>query len=83
MLKSTALLAAFAALTVALPAQAGDTQANTAGDKAEQPKPKTICRRETFVGSNLPKKTCKTEAEWKAQDEQARRQFSERDRDGN
>ena len=83
MFKPTALTVAAAALAFALPAQAGDTQSNEDQAKVEQPKEKRICRNENFVGSRKPVKTCKTAAEWDAADSAARRQFNERDRDGN
>lgn len=83
MFKPTALFVAAAGLAIALPLQAADTQSHDDHAQAEQPKEKRICRSENFVGSRKPVKTCKTAAEWKAVDDAARRQATERDRNDN
>lgn len=81
MRKTAAILVALSGLAIALPVHAAESQtAHADGAETTPKKEKTVCRRETFVGSNLPKKTCRTESEWKAIDAQAQRDFSERDR---
>lgn len=57
-------------LTSAMPAVAGDANAQGAGTTSAEPaKPeKVVCRREATVGSHFRKSVCMTRSEWKAFD---------------
>lgn len=70
-------VAAFAIATPAFAADASDS--GTSGDAPK--KEKTICKRETNVGSRMPVKTCRTESEWKAEENRARDRFQNRDKE--
>ena len=72
-------LAAVAGLAIALPATAGDGA--PADDGASKPKEKMVCQRITEVGSRSSKKVCQTEAQWRAQREQAQRDLADSKRD--
>ena len=75
------VLAALACVTLAVPAYAAGTadDATPAADATAKPKEKMVCQRITEMGSRGYKKVCQTEAQWRAQQEQDKRNVQERD----
>ena len=62
--------------------QSADQSAPAAVQEKEPIKEKRICKRdEASMGSRMASRICKTESEWKADAERARRTFEERDKD--
>ena len=76
-------LAALASLALAVPAYASSGSADDAtptADATAKPKDKMVCQRINETGSRGYKKVCQTEAQWRAQQEQDKRNLQERDR---
>ena len=75
------VLAALACLALAVPAYAAGTadDAAPAADATAKPKEKMVCQRITEMGSRGYKKICQTESQWRAQQEQGKRNVQERD----
>ena len=69
------------ALTAAVPAAAYDDAAASQPASEKPVKEKKVCKSEVGTGSIMPKRTCRTKAEWAAITEQSKAQLDRTLRD--
>jgi hypothetical protein len=68
------------AIAISAPAVAGDGATPVAPTAAEPVKEKMVCQRIEETGTRGSKKVCQTESQWRAQQQQDKRNVTDRDR---